>query len=214
MCVSSQSERSCSSRFNQRVYHCVFFLFSFSLSSTCLTAECSNAKSLLLAAWSVCVRVFRRMKTNTMYSMFFSFSSSSFWFALVFFSSSYILTYLKYTLNSLSKQLAKFSTLPVPFQPVKESFEHLLFLLTLTAAMSLFTMNRNLMKDRMEMFERNRRLLIRRWFQQTKEFREKPQMILDDDGTTAFQERMVTIDREKECVTRRRNRKQDQELNE
>jgi len=26
-CVSSQSERSCSSRFNQRVYHCVFFLF-------------------------------------------------------------------------------------------------------------------------------------------------------------------------------------------
>ena len=28
VCVSSQSERSCSSRFNQRVYHCVFLLVS------------------------------------------------------------------------------------------------------------------------------------------------------------------------------------------
>jgi len=48
VCVFSQSERSCSSRFNQRVYHYVFFF-----SSTCLTALCSAAKFLffsLLAA--------------------------------------------------------------------------------------------------------------------------------------------------------------------
>ncbi len=108
-CVSSQSERSCSSRFNQRVYHYVFL--SLFLLSSCLTALCSAAKFFFLSSFSfffllldlfVCVCVSRNEDRHNVFdvylSFFFSFGS------LYFFFSHYILTYLKYTLNSLYKQ--------------------------------------------------------------------------------------------------------------
>ena len=85
-CVCSQSERSCSSRFNQRVYHCVFFsLFSLfvSLLHALLLSFFFSSFFFLLLDLFVCVRVFRRMKTNTMYLMFIFFLV---WFALSFFS--------------------------------------------------------------------------------------------------------------------------------
>jgi len=105
-CVSSQSERSCSSRFNQRVYHCVFF--SLTLLSSCLTALCSAAKFFLSFFFfffccliCLCVCVSQNEDQHNVFDVYLFFSR------LVrsnFFFSHYILTYLKYTLNSLYKQ--------------------------------------------------------------------------------------------------------------
>ncbi len=110
-CVSSQSERSCSSRFNQRVYHCVFFL-SLSLYFLLVSLLYALLLSFFFCLFffffccliCLCVCVSQNEDQHNVFDVYLFFSR------LVrsnFFLSHYILTYLKYTLNSLYKQKNK-----------------------------------------------------------------------------------------------------------
>ena len=147
MCVSSssssQSEGSCSSRFNQRVYHCVS-----SSSSSCLTAECSTANFLFFffslldlfvcACVCVCVCV---SQTEDQHNVFDVLLSLFFRFALFLsFFSYYILTYLKYTLNSLYKEIVERSNFGESFDPLKDLLIRMMIVLTMIQTMSLLTM--------------------------------------------------------------------------
>ena len=113
MCVSSRSERSCSSRFNQRVYHDVFLSLFLSYCSYALLLRFFSLLLLLLldlfVCVCVCVGVSQNEDQHNVFDVYLFFSSLLVWFALTsFFSlSHYILTYLKYTLNSLYKQIEK-----------------------------------------------------------------------------------------------------------